>query len=121
MGDHSAMHLDQFLEQRIAEDEARAHAAMEQLPTEDSRLVDTPDGRVGATGWRTLAEVALKREMLFTHHDVPTEDEGTFVLKCATCQEPYPCQSLRITASVFSDHPRFNPAWKPSEPDTRAD
>jgi hypothetical protein len=115
------MHLDQFLEQRIVDDEQHARAAMERLPAEDSRLMETGHSRVSATGWRVLAEAALKREMLFGHHDVPREDGHSLVIECAACQEPYPCQSLRITAAVYSDHPRYNPAWRPFNPDTRAD
>jgi hypothetical protein len=113
--------LNQFLEQRIAEDEVRATAAMKQLPVADSRLAVTNDHRVSATGWRVLAEAALKRDMLFTHHDVPREDRRTFAIVCATCDEPYPCQPLRIALAIYSDHPRYDRAWAPFDPDTRGD
>ena len=33
---------------------------------------------------------------------------------CLTCKEPYPCQSQRIAAAVYSDHPRHR-----TDPDTR--
>lgn len=121
MSNHAGIHLDAFLEERIVEDEQRARAAMEKLPLEDSRLMETGDSRVSATGWRILAEAALKRAMLFSHHDIPREDGRRFVIECATCQADYPCQSLRLTAAVYSDHPRYNPAWRPIEPDTRVD
>ena len=116
------MHLDALIEQRIVDDEQRARAAMEKLPLEDSRLMETVDNRVSATGGRVLAEAALKREMLFSHHDVWRDDiSSAVVIECAPCGEAYPCQALRITAAVYSDHPRYNPAWRPVDPDTRAD
>lgn len=40
---------------------------------------------------------------------------------CLTCKEPYPCQSQRIAAAVYSDHPRYRPEWRLDDPDTRAD
>lgn len=109
------MHLDAFIEARVDEDERRAREAMERVPMEDSRLSLTGDGLVGATGWRVLAEAALKREMLFAHDDVPVRRDRSVEIECFTCKEPYPCQSLRIAAAVYSDHPRYNPEWKPAE------
>ena len=110
-----------FLEHRIAEDEQMAREAMATLPVQDSRLSLTGDHRVSATGWRTLAEAALKRDMMFTHHDIPHQDGRSLTIQCATCDEPYPCQQLRIALAVYADHPRYDPTWKPHDPDTRAD
>jgi hypothetical protein len=61
------------------------------------------------------------RDMLFCHPDVPSEEPGALAIVCATCQEPYPCQSLRIAAAVYREHPRYRPEWRPDDPDTRAD
>lgn len=110
-----------FLEHRIAEDEQLAREAMRTLPVEDSRLSLTGDHRVTATGWRTLGEAALKRDMLFTHHDIPHGLADRSQSSARPCQEPYPCQQLRIALAVYADHPRYDPAWKPHDPDTRAD
>lgn len=114
-GEARLMHLDAFMEARVDEDERRAKEAMGRAPLEDSRLGLTSEGLVGATGWRVLAEAALKREILFAHHDVPARHDRSVEIECFTCKEPYPCQTLRIAAAVYSDHPRYNPEWKPAE------
>lgn len=115
------MSIQEFLESRIKEDEHLAREGVARTALEDSRLAMTDEGRVSATGWRMLSDVALKRDMLFCHHDVPSEEPGTLAIVCATCQEPYPCQSLRIAAAVYREHPRYRPAWRTDDPDTRAD
>ncbi|KQZ90529.1 hypothetical protein ASD62_15815 [Phycicoccus sp. Root563] len=117
------MHLDQFFEERILQDEAIAKAAIAAAPLQDSRLTAHADGRVAMTGWRLLAEASLKREVLFTHDDyVPTSaDRRPPIVECVTCQKPYPCQTLRIAVAVYADHPSYHPGWRPIEPETRAD
>lgn len=118
---HAVMSIQKFLESRIEDDERLAREGIERTALEDSRLAVTEDGRVSATGWRTLSEVALKREMLFCHDDDLSEGPTGPARVCVTCREPYPCQSLRIAAAVYSDHPRYRPEWQPDDPDTRAD
>lgn len=118
--EHVSMSIEGFLTSRIEDDERLAEAAVAKLALQDSRLALTDDGRVSATGWRMLSETALKREMLFSHHDEPRDDGPTMTIVCVTCQEPFPCQSLRIAAAVYSDHPNYEPHWLPDEPDTRA-
>lgn len=115
--------IEFFLESRIGEDEARARAAFARDGAADSRVALTPNDRVSMTGWRMLAECVLKRDMLFVHHDVPQEGSGRARVDiiCATCEETYPCQQLRIALAVYSDHPQYEPEWRPHDPDTRAD
>jgi hypothetical protein len=121
MREHAVMSIQKFLESRIEDDERLAREGMARTDLADSRLVMTDDGRLSASGWRVLSEVALMRDMLFCHYDVPSEEPGALAIVCATCQEPYPCQSLRIAAAVYRDHPRYRPEWRPDDPDTRAD
>jgi hypothetical protein len=45
--------------------------------------------------------------MLLCHDDDLSEAPGRPTIVCVTCREPYPCQSLRIAAAVYSDHPRY--------------
>lgn len=118
---HAVMSIQEFLESRVEDDERLAREGVARTAVEDSRLALTADGRVSATGWRILSEVALKREMLFCHDDAPSPILGTPRIVCVTCEEPYPCQSLRIAAAIYSDHPRYRPEWRPDDPDTRAD
>ena len=68
-----------------------------------------------------LAECALKRDMLFVHHDVPHDEDHGVAIVCAVCEEPYPRQQLRIATAAYGDHPHYRPEWRPREPDTRAD
>ncbi|KQZ87422.1 hypothetical protein ASD62_17710 [Phycicoccus sp. Root563] len=115
--------IDEFLEKRVRDDERLGREALAKMPTEDSRLLEASDGRVSATGWRILRDAALKREMIFSHDDyleLPADGRPP-VVECVTCRELYPCQSLRIAVAVYADHPTYNPAWRPFEPDTRAD
>jgi hypothetical protein len=121
MREHAVMSIQKFLESRIEDDERLAREAMATTDLEDSRLALTDDGRVTATGWRMLSEVELKREMLLCHDDDLSEAPGRPTIVCVTCREPYPCQSLRIAAAVYSDHPRYLHEWRPHDPDPRTD
>jgi hypothetical protein len=121
MREHAVMSIQKFLESRIEADERLTREATARTDLEDSRLALTDDGRVSATGSRVLSEVALKREMLFCHDDDRSEAPGRPTIVCVACREPYPCQSLRIAAAVYSDHPRYLPEWRPDDPDPRTD
>lgn len=67
---------------------------------------------------RILREVAAKRELLELHYD-GNPGPGD-IHYCGTCHDYYmhqaedwPCETVRVLASTFSDHPDFNEEWRP--------
>ena len=108
------MTLVEFLEARIAEDEAEAKPM--------AGLDDDDRG-----GWaivyaeRVLAECAAKRAILEMHG--PVKDEGwksgedNDFLWCGSCGSiddspwPYPCGTLQALAAVYADHPDYQQEW----------
>lgn len=82
------MSLVDFLLARIAEDES------------------DPD--------RVLAECAAKRRIVEAHHWEEEWENGVrFTSDCADCWQSPPCHTLRILATVYSDHADYRPEWKP--------
>ena len=133
------MGIVEFLEARIAEDEAVATYAsaesggpdwaVRDIPWEGIyhfATSDDPPGEVTAVTHhmdihdpaRVLREVAAKRELLELHYD-GNPGPGD-IHYCGTCHDYYkhdaedwPCETVRVLASTFSDHPDFNEEWRP--------
>lgn len=93
MGRVHAVTLVEFLEARIAEDEAMfTHADMHWPEIEGYLLV-------GFTEERALAECAAKRAIISQVSDVKW---GSFAVRDFI---------LEVLAVPYSSHPEFNPAW----------
>ena len=92
--------ITEFLEARIAEDEAEANACLR---------VYREGGDSSKLRWvRALAECAAKRAILQSHDmlDQSTKgDEWTWGYTAATHD------ALRAMASVYKDHPDYREAW----------
>lgn len=130
------MTITEFLEARLAEDEAAARDATlgpwEVVPMGDQPRVQ----QVGHDAWlaltssdpgapkdanarhmarhsstRVLAECAAKRAILEAH---PTQIysgiKGQEVMECQNC-ERFPCDTLKALASVYADHPDYSQEW----------
>lgn len=122
----------EFLRQRIAEDEAVANE------------LDDDESGVGlevmtATGYpceqyltigkaRVLRDVAAKRAIIDLHQSVPLVDgaEGTTCAACGPTADDHsvwafpgedwtPCDTLKILAGIWVDHPDYDPAWAVAE------
>jgi hypothetical protein len=97
--------LIEFLLARIAEDEAIAtrYPAGDHTrwPLEWIRDEHQEDALEISTA-RVLAECAVKRELI--DHD-GTEDY------CHACERPGPCYIRVLIASLYSDHPDYQPNW----------
>lgn len=104
------MGIIEFMEARIAEDEAEAikYQAYEQDISETA-------------GWwepsRVLAECAAKRAVIEHHKRVPDiygDDAGD---TCSICTETgpmpqgWPCLTVAALAAVYSDHPDYQQEW----------
>lgn len=109
----------EFLEARIAEDEARAGSGWSRLG--DSRWETTNEGQDFLTPSAVLDECAAKRAIIELH--APIKDEGWVsgkdhgYLWCGSCgsiddsPEPYPCDTLKAIAAVYKDHPDYQQEW----------
>lgn len=104
------MTITEFLLARIAEDEAAA-----------DRVEFRPylgEGAPELLTARVLAECEAKRQIIELHqrcnvHDHPGDE-------CDACQRCgdgsiWPCDTLLAVASVYADHPDFDPAWRAAD------
>ncbi|MEV4991222.1 DUF6221 family protein [Pseudarthrobacter sp. LMD1-1-1.1] len=111
------MTIIEFLEARIAEDEAEAR---ENQQYED-QVYET-------AGWwdctRALAECAAKRAVIYEHG----RDDSSTRDYCETCADwwkselgegppgvAWPCPTLRAVAAVYSDHSDYQKEWARGE------
>lgn len=98
--------LAQFLLARIAEDE---HWASE-----------SGDGEPGTSGYfgRVLAECEAKRRVVALHRDVRRPGWGLIAPHlCSECGADgfavWPCETLRLLALPYADHPDYHEEWRP--------
>lgn len=69
---------------------------------------------------RVLADIAAKRRILAEHRPVTERASwDSDVTYCRTCtyddgldRDVFPCRTVCLLASPFSDHPDFNPDWR---------
>jgi hypothetical protein len=67
---------------------------------------------------RSRRETAIKRAILALHERIPAADH-TRGDRCRTCHSEvpesgvWPCPTLRLLASVYADHPDYQPDWGP--------
>lgn len=127
--------LTDFLLARIAEDEAVADQAARLSSNQPiyGRSVWNGIGHAPVMiGRRLAAECEAKRQIVQLHRLVDTDpyeswkDEGYLkryppLLACRLCKtirqlpssgREWPCETLRLVALVYSDHPDFDPAWR---------
>lgn len=133
------MNITEFLEARIAEDEAVAKAAIapsEMHPYGDDNIPalaveDVPDqvrGYLGGT-WgehlarhgpaRVLAECAAKRAILALHRRDDEVQHMVYgdIYPCTECGDAdaspveFPCNTIRSLAAVYADHPDYQQQW----------
>ena len=113
------MNIAEFLEARIAEDEARAGSGWVRLG--DTRWETDNYGRNFLTPSAVLAECKAKRVIAELHG--PLEDHGWQsganhdFLWCGSCGTlddapvPFPCETLECLAAVYADHPDYRQEW----------
>ena len=127
----------EFLEARIAEDEAEARAAIDCESHENAGYVTTilvahdghRHGVISVGPSRVLAECAAKRVIIAVHHPHDHGGEHGDAVFCDECQwdhgdnspridnQPvegfgaHPCRTLAVMASVYRDHPDYRSEW----------
>lgn len=135
--------LVQFLRARLDEDERIAQAHKQAFPSwhhDDSANEIRDDANAGTVAFvphaadgshiarhdpaRVLAEVDAKRRLLTVH----ARDTTYSFSGCVTCDAgdnscgcmggsayDYPCETLRLLALPYADHPDYRPEWAPDQ------
>jgi hypothetical protein len=106
--------LAAWILERIAEDEATARAYRDgdwsgnpyagDGDGSDLRYAERFDPA------RVLAQCAAYKMVVYLHGPYRAYGEDI----CASCgrETPYPCRTLRALASVWVDHPDYDPVWR---------
>lgn len=128
------MNITEFLEARVAEDEALARAALVGMHGEHKDAWDyggyvlgaerdsTPKQDEFITTWwpqRVLAECATKRVIVVEHELAERSNGIRTSVGCVLCnydrdygwEEDGPCKTLRAIASAYSGHPDYQQEW----------
>ena len=101
------MSITEFLTARIAEDEAWATRADQLGEHEDTD--------------RLRRECAAKQKIVELHEPWRHAPRGLYCPICDAYEategnwssgDLYPCETIRTLASIWSDHPDFDPAWR---------
>jgi hypothetical protein len=106
------MTITEFLEARIAEDEAQAHNV---LVFRMNPRTNMPGNQ--AIPARVRAECAAKRAILGIHKDREGDceqcsDYGWFaVLDGPMDHEEFPCPTIRAITTIYKDHPDYRQEW----------
>ena len=107
--------ITDFLNARIADDEALGHGAtLRAEPDGDGgrRLVHTSTSVPG----HFLAQAEANRRIVKLHIDragLAGADSPTPPDRCAECRSHrWPCSTLRAIAAVYADHPDYDDEWR---------
>jgi hypothetical protein len=121
--------ITEFLEARIAEDEARAGSGWARLG--DTRWETDNYGRDFLTPSAVLAECAAKRAILDVQHQHVHGGEHGDAVFCDECQwdhgddspridnQPvegfgtHPCRTLALVTAAYAGHPDYHLEWAP--------
>ena len=103
--------ITEFLEARIAEDEAEANAAIANYAPDEWDNPTNAGNYYPAdiafwerqTPTRVLAECAAKRAIIEAHTEAGPV--------CMPCEHEWPCATIRAVASVYSDRPDYRQEW----------
>lgn len=98
------MNIIEFLEARIAEDEARAGSGWSSLG--DTRWTTDNYGRDSLTPSAVLAECAAKRAIIAECRPSTLRD-----LDAGEDDQPAPLWVARTLAAVYKDHPDYQQEW----------
>ena len=127
MSENKPMTITEFLEARIAEDEARAGSGWARLG--DARWETSNDGQDFLTPSAVLAECAAKRAIMLVHRHHDHGGEHGDAVFCDECQwdhgddspridnQPvegfgtHPCRTLALIAAAYSAHPDYQQEW----------
>ena len=62
---------------------------------------------------RALAECKAKRAIIELHKPGLAPAYEGYEKVCSEDRDDWPCPTLRVLASVYSDHPGYRPEWRP--------
>jgi hypothetical protein len=125
------MNITEFLEARIAEDEAAAERG--RWHNGGGTFANDNYGYLLVQPARVLAECAAKRATMDVHRPHDHGGEHGDAVFCDECQwdhgddspridnQPvegfgtHPCRTLALIAAVYADHPDYDPDWRIGE------
>jgi hypothetical protein len=111
------MTITEFLEARIAEDEAYVRSAGSDLDDcQECGFGHQPESPYGQS--RLLAECAAKREIIAFDHNIQiweprgfSSDTAVEAFTSGGPQNPHARHVTRILAGAYSDHPDYRQEW----------
>lgn len=65
---------------------------------------------------RVLREIDAKRQMVRWHYRRPAPKwdlDGVKGFECATCDQQFPCKTLRVLALPYVNRPGYREEWRP--------
>ncbi len=125
------MRIESFLQARIVDDEAAAHALEGVFHGGGTQIYDGADwAQSPMTQQRLLAECTAKRAIVIRHRpDRQLENWYWSLRKCAECGHTWHrwinndvptdigpetgCHTLRALAFIYKDHPDYSQEWTP--------
>ena len=123
------MAIVDFILDRVQEDEVLANSALDGRAADDSWTSVSDAGRVDSRSvsdaghfnqwspWRVQSACITRRLLVSAHRGMASPDHLTVV--CRTCRDgddataAWPCYTLRVVASEWSQHPDYRDEWHP--------
>ena len=108
------MTLTEFLLARIAEEEHVAQQwplALDPPPKGHAFWIDTAGHPVYEPRTKVLAECEAKRRIVEIHG--PSDRREYDYALCKRCTDGHPCDTLRLLALPYADHPDYREEWRP--------
>lgn len=109
------MTIVDFLMARVTVDETEARRVLSEFEDSPPSVYDMAQVPMLDAGdpHRVLAECEAKRRIVERHRGEPfADDPTTFFCVVTPSYGWWPCPDLLDLASVYVDHPDFDPAWR---------
>ena len=106
------MTITEFLMEQLDRDEERASSGWSRMG--DGRWEYTNEGLAVMTPRAVLADVAAKRAIVELHRPNAEGDLCTMCTETGPDAQGWPCDTVRLLALPYAEHPDFDPSWTPT-------